>query len=399
MLVEIKERRYFGFKNYNKLSIPILIVSLPLLSFDVLLPIYTKELGFTTFQFTMLVSVFSMTQLVMRLILGRVSDKYSRRFIFLVSLLCFVAAYFVLSAANKLSVLLAARVINGAANILLSISLFGIIADANHSFAQQLGRFDSNRNLGGFIGVGLSFYILSQYDLLNGWTILFAVCGVAAVAAFVYALTIPKAPEPKRIIYPHRVALSPAKRKIWVVNVLFCTGFSMIIVLLIPYLQAAFNADIKEIAITFILPMLASSFLGSWLGKLGDRIGYRKAVSLSVIISAITIAAILFSFRLSMFALLWTLFIICSLMLTYSMDAMFMKGTSEKNIGAAYGKYSTGSNLGLIIGPVLGGFLFDHYGPTIPYIVFAAVMVLFIPLLLTLLPKDKTVYPNVPRRT
>lgn len=80
-----------------------------------------------------------MSQLIMRLILGKVSDKYSRRSIFISSLLCFVVAYFVFAVATKLSILLIGRVINGVANILLTISLFGMIADTNSSFAQKLG--------------------------------------------------------------------------------------------------------------------------------------------------------------------------------------------------------------------------------------------------------------------
>ncbi|MDG0875647.1 MFS transporter [Paenibacillus thiaminolyticus] len=381
--------------DYKKLKIPIIMISLPLIFFDVLLPLYTKELGFTTFQFTILISVFSMSQLIMRLILGKVSDKYSRRSIFISSLLCFVVAYFVFAVATKLSILLIGRVINGVANILLTISLFGMIADTNSSFAQKLGGFGSNRNFGGLIGVGLSFFILSRYELLNGWTVLFAFCGAVAALAIVYSLIVSRASEQKRMTYLHKFVFSPEKRKIWFVNVLFCLLSSMIVALLIPYLQAGFEADIKEIAITFLLPMLVSSFSGSFLGKFGDRIGYRKATTLSVVISFITITTIVFSFRLSIFSIFWTLFIISYSTFNLSLDAMFFKGTPEEHIGDAYGKYSIGSNLGMIIGPALGGFLFDTYGPTVPYIIFAVSMALLVPLLLTMLPKDEPDHPVV----
>lgn len=375
----------------KKLTFPIIIIFLPYIFFDVLLPLYTKELGYTTFQFTILVSVFSISQLIMRLLLGRVSDQYSRRSVFIVSLLFFVAAYLAFSVADSLWILVIARVVYGIASILLTISIFGMITDTNDNFAQKLGRFDSNRNLGGFIGVGLSFYILSKYELLNGWKVLFVVCGAAAAIAFIYSLTLPKRSESQRNINSNRVVLSPEKRKIWMVNMLFCLISSMIVVLLIPYLQAVFNADIKEIAITFILPMLASAFLGSFLGKLGDHMGYRKAITLSTIVSALAISAVVFSFRLSIFAILWTLFTVSWSMFNYSLDAMFLKDISNHNIGDAYGKYSTGSYIGMIIGPTLGGFLFDSFGYTTPYIVFVVSMLLFIPLILTILPKDKTV--------
>ncbi|GJM68500.1 hypothetical protein HMSSN036_07160 [Paenibacillus macerans] len=114
-----------------------------------MLPLYTEELGYTTFQFTLLVSVFSLVQLIMRLVLGKVSDKYSRRSIFIASFLFFVAAYFTFAMAGQLSLLLTARVLNGIANILLTLSVFGLIADANTNVAQQLGALTATAILAG----------------------------------------------------------------------------------------------------------------------------------------------------------------------------------------------------------------------------------------------------------
>ncbi|AWB45563.1 hypothetical protein DCC85_16050 [Paenibacillus sp. CAA11] len=161
----------------------------------------------------------------------------------------------------------------------------------------------------------------------------------------------------------------------------------MITVLLIPYLQDVFDADIEEIAITFLLPLLIFSFSGTYLGRLGDRMGHRRAVIVSAVLSVVTIVAVLLSSKLSMFTLFWTLFNLSSSMLAFSLDAMFMKGISGHSIGDDYGKYSTGANIGAILGAALGGFLFDSFGHTIPYIVFAVGMAVLIPLLLAALPK------------
>jgi MFS transporter, DHA1 family, tetracycline resistance protein len=379
--------------DYKKLKIPVIMISLPIIFFDVLLPMFTKELGFTTFQFTILISVFSIFQLIMRLVLGKVSDKYSRRSIFISSLLCFFIAYFVYALATKLSILLLARVIHGVASILLTISLYGMISDTKSGFAQKLGGFSSNRNLGGLIGVGLCFYILYRNELLNGWTILFMVCGAVSALAVVYTMVTSRASEQQRMIDLPKFVLSPEKRKIWFVNMLLCLFSSMIGVLLIPYLQDRFNADIEEIAITFLLPMLVSSFSGSFLGKIGDRAGYRKAIAISIVISCISISTIVFSPRLSIFAVLWTIFIISNFTSSLSLDAMFFKGISEEHIGDASGKYSIGAYVGGIIGPALGGFVFDTYGSTVPYIIFAVSMALLVPLLLMMLPKDNLYHP------
>ncbi|WP_159081899.1 hypothetical protein [Paenibacillus sp. CAA11] len=114
-----------------------------------------------------------------------------------------------------------ARVLSAIASIFLGISIYGIIADTNTNYAQQLGRFSSNSNLGGLIGVGLSFYILSNYELLPGWKVLYTVCGAAALLTLLYTLTIRTA-EPKRLVksQTQRVVLSPEKRRIWMMDLL-----------------------------------------------------------------------------------------------------------------------------------------------------------------------------------
>ncbi|MGG3284476.1 MFS transporter [Paenibacillus solani] len=211
--------------------------------------------------------------------------------------------------------------------------------------------------------------------------------------AVVYTMVTSRASEQQRKIDLPKFILSPEKRKIWFVNMLLCLFSGMIGVLLIPYLQERYDADLEEIAITFLLPMLVSSFSGSFLGKLGDRAGYRKAIAISIVISCLTISTIVFSPRLSIFAVLWTIFIISNFSSFLSLDAMFFRGISEEHIGDASGKYSIGAYVGGIIGPALGGFVFDTYGSTVPYIIFAVSMALLVLLLFRVLPKDNSYNP------
>ena len=125
--------------NPEKLTSSLILISLPGIFLGVLLPMYTHELGYTTFQYALIVSILSFSQIMMNLVLGRASDRHSRRFIFLSALIFFTTAYFVFSVATQLSILIVARVISGIAGILLSISLVGLISDSNNSFGQRFG--------------------------------------------------------------------------------------------------------------------------------------------------------------------------------------------------------------------------------------------------------------------
>ena len=163
----------------------------------------------------------------------------------------------------------------------------------------------------------------------------------------------------------------------------------MIGVLLIPFLKASFDLDMMELATVFFLPMIASSLLGPHLGRIGDNFGYRKVIVLGSILAAAMAVAILVFHELSAFQVLWTAYVMSVSALDYSLDAMFVEGMDEGLIGDSYGKYSFGSSLGHIIGPVLGGKLFDSWGINVPYLAFAVLMLVFALCSAWLLPKSR----------
>src|SRR5688572_20454200 len=79
-----------------------------------LLPYYTVDLGGTGFMVGVLVSAFSVAQLLSAPLWGRVSDRYGRRPALLFGLAFSAAAYVVFSYATSIWVLLLSRLIQGA---------------------------------------------------------------------------------------------------------------------------------------------------------------------------------------------------------------------------------------------------------------------------------------------
>lgn len=379
---------------YKKIVVSVILVSLPCIIFEALLPVYTERLGFTTLQLTILFSVFSLSELIMRIFMGRASDRYSRRTVLFTSLLLYGLAYLTLSGAVKLQYLLLARILQGAAGILLTISVVSLIRSENVNFAQGLGRFGSNRYLGGLLGMGLSFYIFYRYDFLKGWKLLFLCCTGAAVLSFLYCLSVKESSESVYMPLSGSVTYSKEKQKIWFLNLFICTLIRMAGVIVIPYLQDAYGATMEQIAIAFLLPMFISSFLGPYMGRIGDLLGYRKTILGASLIAAVMAAFIAVSPGFIVFAVIWTVYDCSISALNCSLDAMFVKEIPENAMGDFYGKYSFGSNIGRIIGPVLGGVLFQLWGRNLPYITFSVMTVLFCFLTFILLPKDgwKEVY-------
>lgn len=372
---------------YKQIAAPVILVSLPCIMFEGLLPLYTEQLNFTTLEMTMLFSVFALSGLILRLIMGALSDRFSRRFLLLLSLSVYGAAYLALSGAVTFPQLMAARLIQGAAGILLNLSAVGFIFGGNGSFAQCMGRFDSNRNFGGMIGVGVAFLIFMNYDLMSGWKLFYLCSAGAAIMGFIYCIYKVEPTVKTPAFDSKSVAFTKEKQRIWFFNLFLCLLLSMIGVLLIPFVKAAFDVDMIELATVFFLPMVASSLLGPNLGRVGDLFGYRKVIVLSSILAASMAAAVVVFHSLSAFEVLWTAYVMSVSALDYSVDAMFIQGIEERMIGDYYGKYTFGSSLGHIIGPVLGGSLFDLWGINAPYLAFSVLMLVFALCSALLLPK------------
>ncbi|WP_426333520.1 MFS transporter [Paenibacillus silvae] len=373
------------------LSIPLMLISLPGIFLWVLLPIYIRELGYSTFQYSLTVSILSFTQIILKLVLGRVSDRYSRHRIILCALICYTAAYFIYAAANTLSILVSAIVVHGAAGILLTMALIGLISDSNQKLGQQMGAFDSKQQMGRLAGVGICYLVLSSFEFVHGWSMLFMICGAGSLLACIYTL---KTPEigPKEMTNNHKkekTRLSINQRKIWCFNVSISVVFAMSGVIFIPYMQKVYGASIELITVVFLVPMLIFPLVSSKLGRVGDQRGYRKTILMAMAVCSMGALGLAFSPSLLLFAIICTVRDLFSSIQAYALDGVFIKGTLQAHVGDAFGKFSISNNLGGMAGAALGGYLFDSFGPNVPYIVFAVVMLLLLPLGLYLIPPGK----------
>ena len=118
-----------------------------------LLPFYATDLGADGFAVTMLVSAFSVAQLVSAPLWGRFSDRYGRRPALMVGLLASAIAYVVFAYADTLWLLFLSRVVQGAGGGTVSV-IQAYVADATRpeNRAKSLGWLSAATNLGVAIG-------------------------------------------------------------------------------------------------------------------------------------------------------------------------------------------------------------------------------------------------------
>jgi MFS family permease len=352
---------------YEKVALSIVLVSLPCLVFDFLLPAYTTELGYTVFQLSILYSVYSFSELLMRLLIGKISDRYSRFVVLCCAMLLYGIAYFLFAQARGLGYLLAARMVQGAAGILLTISAVSLITAEKTSFAKGLGRYGGNRQLGGIIGIGLTFYVLNRTEFLEGWSQFFLISSAFAFVSLILVFIKKPSPVKEPASGSGKVVYTPLEQKIWILNLLYCIPASLVGVLVIPYMMEAYHVGMQAIGFVFMVPVMLTAFFSPRIGQIGDRLGYKKTILSATLLAAVLIGLVIFSPNLQVFAIVWILYQIALTAQDYSLDALFVQGVPEQVIGDFYGKFMLSTSLGGIIGPFIGGSVFWLAGGKAPY--------------------------------
>jgi EmrB/QacA subfamily drug resistance transporter len=170
-------------------SIAQLIVVLDSTIVNIALPSAQLDLGFADSQRQWIVTAYALAFGSLLLIGGRISDMFGRKLVFLAGMALFAAASIVGGAADSFGLLVAARVVQGAAGALIAPAALSTLITTFHEPADRakaFGVFGSVAVGGGGIGLILGG-VLTEY-LSWRWTmyvnVVFAV--VAAVGAFKY---------------------------------------------------------------------------------------------------------------------------------------------------------------------------------------------------------------------
>lgn len=163
-----------------------LIVLIDMLGFAIIIPLltfYADSFGATEFQTGLLVSSYALMQMIGAPILGRLSDKYGRRPVFLISIFGTFIGLLILGFANSLWMLFASRLLSGitAGNISVAQAYISDITDEKNR-ARGMGVFGAAFGIGFILGPALGG-MLSVYG--------FAVPSfVSAGLAFINLLTV-----------------------------------------------------------------------------------------------------------------------------------------------------------------------------------------------------------------
>ncbi len=376
-------------KNRSLASI-FLIVFIDLLGFSLILPLlpyYAETFGASPFMIGLLTASYAAAQFLGAPLMGRLSDRFGRRPVLIVSIAGTLVGFIMLALANNLFMLFASRIVDGitGGNITVAQAYITDVTDRQNR-AKGLGMIGAAFGLGFIFGPAVGG-LLSQFG--------YAVPAMLAAALSFINLGLVTLWLPESLTPEKRAAIAQNKRSTFSLQAMlkalsrpvvgpllhtrffFGLAFSMFQTVFALYGQARFGINATSTGFILAYVGVLSAFTqGFLIGKITRRIPDDRLVFWGIGLMAVSLLG--WALAPTMFVLLLIL-IPTSLsggILNTVLSSSLTKVVRPDEIGGTLGLSSSLESLTRVIAPSLGGFMIERLGSAAPGLFGFAIMAL-----------------------
>ena len=368
-----------------------LIMSVRMLGLFMLFPVMSvyadNYQGSTPFLIGIAIGIYGLTQAILQIPFGYLSDRYGRKPLLIIGLLIFLIGSIIAANSSNILFVIIGRALQGGGAI--SAVLMAFLADS----VSEENRAKANAFVGFQIGVAfmLSLIIGPIITSRVGMTGLFWVIALLSVLAMLIVLSLAKS---KPVDY-YRLSLSAFKEtlnrqlitldfSVFSLHLILASGF-IVMPLLIMNNEIVSMVDnwqlyLPAVILSFVvmIPMIVIS----------EKFKKSKYILLFSIVLLIVSQVIFFIADLNflVFLITLTIFFIAFNSVEAILPSLLSRTATPSKRGLAMGIFSTSQFLGTFIGGAIGGLIYDIYGLNSVFLftIFVAVvwwfMVLFSPL-------------------
>jgi DHA1 family tetracycline resistance protein-like MFS transporter len=368
----------------SPLVIIFVTVFIDLLGFGIiipLLPFYAESFGANALTIGLLGTSFSLMQFLFSPIWGRWSDKIGRKPIIMVGLMGSCLSYLTLALASSLTLVFVARIVGGIAGANIPAAqayVADVTTPANR--AKGMGMLGAAFGLGFIFGPAIGG-VLSRVSPETPMWFASALCLTNFIAAWFLLPESRHADSATKSLGRLEAFRHAMARPTLLLVLLLCfvvtlafSGFETTFAL---FSEAKFGFTTATIGFVFaFIGVVLATVQGVLVGKVVAVLGERRLIPLAILSIAIGIGLIPFVWSIP--TLLAALAVLAAGMgfNNPSLMSMLSKLADRDDQGGMMGLAASFSSLGRVVGPAWGGYLYDSYGMTTPYISAAGLMMI-----------------------
>jgi DHA1 family tetracycline resistance protein-like MFS transporter len=365
-----------------------LIVFIDLLGFSLILPLlpfYAETFGATPFQIGLLVAAYAAAQLVGAPLLGRLSDRFGRRPVLLISLIGTFIGFLILGFASSLWMLFASRLLDGftGGNISVAQAYITDITDEKDR-AKGLGLLGAAFGVGFIIGPAVGG-ILSVY----GFAVpAFVAAGLSLISILGVIFFLPESLTAEaRARLEKKAKQEISLRNLWaainrprvgpLLNVRFFYGlaFATFQTIFPLYAQYKLGLDARNtgFVLTYvgILVVFVQGFLVGWLAARYNE--YRLIFLATILMMIVLFAWALVPNLMALLIVLAPLAVAAGILNTL-LNSALSKAVYPEEVGGTLGLSASLESLTRVISPTAGGILIGSLGTWAPGVVGGLIM-------------------------
>ncbi|MEP7324511.1 MAG: MFS transporter [Gemmatimonadota bacterium] len=358
-----------------------------------ILPYYATNFGASASTVGLLISAFSLAQLVVAPVWGRFSDRYGRRPAILAGLLITAVAYVVFGLAGSVVVLLLSRIVQGLGGGTIGV-VQAYVADASapEQRTKSLGWLSAVTSLGAVAGPAFGSVMI---DLGGQRAPGFAAAGLSLLVAM-FAWRYLRESKELRMSGSHarpgattsraairRVAThwdDPASRLIWIYTVGIGAFYGTIQT--VPLLLAA-RHHITEHNIGYFIMYLGGMGVvvrSLILGRMVDTLGEARLSRLGIALLALGLALTGLAHGWLVLAVGFTLMPIGTAFLFPCVTGLLSGVVPGNERGLYMGVQHTFGGISRVVFPIAAGVMMDHLGIGVPFWISALLVIATLPL-------------------
>jgi DHA1 family multidrug resistance protein-like MFS transporter len=335
------------------------------------LPLFIRSLDVPVGTVGFIAAASTVVGIVVSLPAGILSDIIGRRRVIVIGAIVFASAPFLYLLVTQPWQLVLVRVYHGFATAMLGPVAMAAVADTFDSGrGEKMGWYSSatmvGRFLAPFVGGALIFG--------NNFQWVYLVTGIVGILALIAALKLPspttttvsaaelvkkERDEIKRDVIAmltHRGILATS-----VVEAVEYFAFGCLEVFLPVYLNEQVGFKPLTIGLLFTVQIAVATLAKPWMGRLSDRYGRVAAITIGLLLGAVSITMITWSNNYTVIAVLMGLFGLGLAAVTASSAALVADLARDSSYGGALGILSSVKDIGHSAGPMAGGLLIAAY--------------------------------------
>ena len=371
------KQKYQLYLLYNSIFLVFLGISLVI----PVLPSIMNELNVSGAGVGYLTAAFAMTQLIFSPFTGRAADKFGRKIIIVIGMVIFAFSELLFGLGTTIEVLFISRILGGLAGAFIMPAVTAFIVDltTDQNRARALGYMTAALNFGFIIGPGVGG-ILAEFSTRLPFFVA-AVLGIISAVSAIFLLTEPKR---KTEVAAEKTEVKASNFRTILTPVFF---IAFLVIFVSTFGMSAFESffslyfDRKLGFTPFDIAVAITG--GALIGAIAQIIFFeplvRKFGELNIIRASIIYSAFLvfiITFMESYWAIMAIAFIIfVGFDLIRPAATTFLSHIAGDNQGFAGGMNSFFTSLANVVGPIIGGILFD-INLDLPYYFSAVVLVI-----------------------